>query len=116
MQFQGKLINQTWENGKKNLVSDPILAHLAQIQAAKIFWKNLSWLVTEYHGQLWSSIISEKLMIQFWENLVTDGRMDGRTDGRTDGATDGQTDEIDFIERFPTNFERSKINKKIFHK
>ena len=47
-------------------------------------------------------------MIQFWENLVTDGRMDG--------ATDGQTDEIDFIERFPTNFERSKINKKIFHK
>ena len=28
MQFQGKLINQTWENGKKNLVSGPMLAHI----------------------------------------------------------------------------------------
>ena len=36
MQFQGKLMNQTWENGK-NLVLDPILAHLTQIWAAKFF-------------------------------------------------------------------------------
>ena len=31
IQFQGKLMNQTWENDKKNLVSGPILAILAQI-------------------------------------------------------------------------------------
>ena len=41
MQFQGKLMNQTWENGK-NLVSGPISAHLTQIQAAKSFFKNLN--------------------------------------------------------------------------
>ena len=29
---------QTWENGKKNLVLDPILACLAQIWAPKIFF------------------------------------------------------------------------------
>ena len=39
MQFQGKLMNQTWENGK-NLVSGLILAHLAKIPAAKFFFKN----------------------------------------------------------------------------
>ena len=38
MQFQGKLMNQTWEQGKKNLVSGPILDPLAQIWALKIFF------------------------------------------------------------------------------
>ena len=28
MQFQGELKNQTWENGKKKLVSGPILAQI----------------------------------------------------------------------------------------
>ena len=36
VQFQGKLMNQTWENDKKNLVLDPILAPLAQIWAPNI--------------------------------------------------------------------------------
>ena len=31
MQFQGKLKNQTWENGKKNLVLGPNLTPLAQM-------------------------------------------------------------------------------------
>ena len=43
----------------------------------------------------------KKLMIQSWENLVTDGR--------TDERTDGQTDESDFIGRCPTNVERPTI-------
>ena len=34
MQFERKLMNQTWENGKKNLVSGPILT---QIWASEIF-------------------------------------------------------------------------------
>ena len=36
-------------------------------------------------------------MIQFWENLVTNG---------TDGQKDGQTDESGFIGRCPTDIER----------
>ena len=31
MQFKGKLINQTWENGKKKLILSPILACFTQI-------------------------------------------------------------------------------------
>ena len=42
----------------------------------------------------------KKLMIQFWENLVTDGR--------TDGQTGGQMDENDFIGRCLTNIKRPK--------
>ena len=44
----------------------------------------------------------KKLMMQSWENLVTDGG----TEGRTDGKTDGQTDESDFIGHCPTNVDR----------
>ena len=66
----------------KNLVSDPILAHLAQIRAAKIFWKNLSWSVTGYNGQLSSCIISEKPNDPILRKL-SDGRTDGRSDRRT---------------------------------
>ena len=40
---------------------------------------------------------NKKLIIQSWENLVTDGRMDGQTDR--------QTDESDSTERYPTNVE-----------
>ena len=37
MQFQDKLMNQAWENGK-NLVLGQILAHLAQIGSANFFF------------------------------------------------------------------------------
>ena len=36
MQFKGKLKNQTWENGKKKLISGSILALLAQMLVHKI--------------------------------------------------------------------------------
>ena len=38
IKFQGKLMSQTWKNGKK-LVLDPILAHWAHIWAAKFFFQ-----------------------------------------------------------------------------
>ena len=38
MQFQGKLMNQTWENSKKNLVLGLILAYLAKIWATNFFF------------------------------------------------------------------------------
>ena len=47
----------------------------------------------------------KKLIIQSWENLVTDGQ----THRRTDGQTDRQMDESDLKGRCPTNDERSKI-------
>ena len=42
MQFKGKLINQTWENGK-NLILGPILAQLAQILGSKTFLVNFTY-------------------------------------------------------------------------
>ena len=38
MQFQRKLTNQPWENDTKNLVSGPILTHIAQFWAPKTFF------------------------------------------------------------------------------
>ena len=76
----------------KNLVSGLILAHLAQIRAANFYlfiyfffskiWlrQSLDLMLSYHHVQY-----QEKLMIQSWENLVTDERTDGRTDGRTEG-------------------------------
>ena len=45
----------------------------------------------------------KKLMIQSWENLVTDRQ--------TDRRTDRQTDESDFIGRCPTNVKRPIIKE-----
>ena len=83
----------------KNLVLGPTLASsLAQICSnplfflffSKIWLFNLLYIMGSYHDVPYQ----KKLMIQLWENLVTDGR------------TDGQTDESDFIGRCPTNVER----------
>ena len=85
----------------KNLVLGPILAHLAQIQAAKLFSKNLAPSVTGYYGQLSSCTISEKTNDPILRKLS-----DGGTDRR-------KTDESDFIGLCPTNVERPiKIDEK----
>ena len=79
----------------KKLVSAPILAHMAQILAAKFsfskIWlrQSLDIMVSYHHVQY-----QKKLMIQSWENLLTDG----------------QTDQSDFIGRCLTNVKRP-INK-----
>ena len=49
MQCLGKLINQTWKNGKKPSFEPDFL-----------FFKKLAFLVTRCHGQLSSCIILEK--------------------------------------------------------
>ena len=58
----------------ENLVSGPILAHLARIRGPifSFFFKNLAPSVTRYHGQISSCPVSEKLIIQSRENLPTD--------------------------------------------
>ena len=72
----------------KKLVSDHILVPSAQIWALKIF----SWIFFSkiWFGQSLDIMISyhheqyqKKLMIQSWENLVTEWRTDGRIDRRT---------------------------------
>ena len=68
---------------KKKLVLGLIFAYLAQIWTAKIFFfKNLALPVTRCHGPC---RIKKKLMIQFLENLVTDGQTDRQTDRQTGG-------------------------------
>ena len=52
---------------KKNLVSTPILAHLAQIRVPSFFFfENLVLSVTRYHGR------SATTMTKSCQNLVTD--------------------------------------------
>ena len=64
----------------KKLVSGPILTHVPEIWVAKIFFSKI-WVrqsldtMVSYHHALYQ----KKLMIQSWENLVTDGRMNKRT-------------------------------------
>ena len=67
----------------KNLVWGLILAHLAQIWAANLFFKNLVPSVTKCHGQLSPCKISEKTNEAILRKLS-----DGRTDGPTDIPTD----------------------------
>ena len=91
-------MKQTWENGKKpsfgpnfglffgpNLLSPPFFL---------FFSKNWLFNLLYNKGSYHDAPYQKKLMIQLWENLVTDGR------------TDRQTDESDFIGRCPTNVER----------
>ena len=86
MQFQGKLMNPTRENGKK-------MAPLTHIRATDFFSEILTLSVTRYHGQLSSCTISEKTNGPILRKIC-------------DGRRDGQTDESDFIGRCPTNVER----------
>ena len=51
LQYQGKLISQTWKNDK-NLILDQILAHLAQIWPPKDFLQVLPPLVVRHFSQL----------------------------------------------------------------
>ena len=102
MQFQGKLMIQTQENGEK--------PHFGPKFGPPIFFfKNLASSFTRCHSQLSSSsrATSEKAN----DPIL---RIFGRKDGQTEGQTDKQTDKSDFTERCPTKVERptQKIIKK----
>ena len=137
MQFQGTLINQTWENNRNSnfgpkfgppnfflwifLLID--IRHCCKLSFYAIsrktndsnfrpyfgtffFFDNLTLSVTRYHGMVSYHHVQhqKKIMIQFWENLV----MDGRTDRRTDELTDWLMDESDFIGCCSTYVEHPK--------
>ena len=89
-------MNQIWGNGKKPSFGPnfgPSGPNLGQ-----------QILVSYRHVQY-----QKKLMIQAWENVVTD---EG-TNEQTDERTDEQTDESDLTGCCPTNVERpTKTNKK----
>ena len=79
MQFPRKLMNQTWKNGKKPIFGPNWGPFGLKFWPPNFFVKNLAPSVITYYDQLSSCTISEKLMIQSWENLVKDGRTDRRT-------------------------------------
>ena len=101
MQFQGKLMIKTQENGGKPHFG-PNYARLAQILAAKLFFKNLALSVTRYHGQLSSCTISKKTNDPILRKIS-----DGRTDGQKDERELFHRTLSDYVER-STRFRISK--------
>ena len=91
MQFQGKIINQTWENGKKpSFMTD--FCPYGSNSGSQIFFKNLASSVTRYHGQLCQKEPDDPILRK-----------------RSDGLTGGQTDES---RKLVTNIERPiRLNK-----
>ena len=101
IQFQGKRMTQTQENGEKPCFG-PDLGTLDSNSGRQFFFLKI-WLcqsvdimVNNYHVK-YQKKTNDSILKKF-----TDGGMDGRTDGHTDG----QTDESDFIGRCLTDVER----------
>ena len=85
MQFQGKLINQTLENGKKPSFGPDFGPFDPNSGRQIFFFKNRTWSVTRFYGQLSSCAISEKT-----NDPILRKFSDGQTDQQTEGGTDGQ--------------------------
>ena len=75
MQFQGKLINETWENGKTPCFGPDFDTVSPNSAFQFFFFKNLAPSVTRYYGHLSSCTISEKTNDPILRKLS-----DGRTD------------------------------------
>ena len=80
MQFHGKLMIKTQENGEKPHFG-PNLGPLGPNWGRRNFFQNLASSVFRYHGQLSSCTISEKTHDPILRKF-SDGRTDGWTDGR----------------------------------
>ena len=74
MQFKRKIMNQTWENGKKPSFR-PDFYPVGPNSGSQLLLKNLAPSVTRYHGHLSSCTISEKTNYPILRKLS-----DGRTD------------------------------------
>ena len=108
MQFQGKLMKQTWENCKKpsfkpdfgpfgpNLGPNFIYLFFSKIWLRQ----SLDIIVSYHHAQH-----QKKLMIQSWENVVTDGHTDGQTDERASKMEK---------ENQPPNYDKNQDEKKTY--
>ena len=94
MQFQGKRMIQTHENGEK-FHFGPDLGQLAPNLGRPFFFLSVS----RCHGQLSSCAISGKTNDPILRKF-------------SDGRTERQTDESDFIGRCPTNIEGPIILKR----
>ena len=79
MQFQGKLMNQTCENGTKPSFGPDSGPFGPNSGRQHFIFKNLAPSVSRYHGQLLSCTISEKTIDPILRKLS-----DGRTDRQTD--------------------------------
>ena len=104
MQFQAKLMNQTWEKWQKTSFGTDFGPFGRNLGCKFYFFKNLALSVTRYQSLLLSCAISGKInhpILKRFSHRPTDGR----TDRRTDGQTDWETDESDFIGHCRTNFE-----------
>ena len=84
----------------KNLVSVPILVHLAQIFFSEIWLRQSLDIMISYHHVQYQKKTNDPILRKF---------SDGRTDGRTGRQTERQTGENDIIGRCPTNVERPKM-------
>ena len=87
MQFQGNLMIQTQENGKKRHFGSN-LGPLGPNSGRQFFFffKNLASSVTSYYGQLSSCTITEKTNDPILRKF-SDGQIDRWTDGQTDRWT-----------------------------
>ena len=86
MQFQGKLMNQTWENGKKpTIFGFDFGANLGHQNFVSNIWfyQSLDIMVWYHHVQY-----PKKLMIQSWGNLVTDRWTDRQREGKMNRWTE----------------------------
>ena len=110
MQFQGKLMNQTWKNVFGPILTSfcislsrpvlPFLKHFVDFTSLPLlnvllYWKlaffatsrNLAPSVTRYYGQLLSCTMPKKTndpILRKTSNGLTDRRTDGQTERRTD--------------------------------
>ena len=72
IQFKGKLIYQTWENGKRKLILGQILANFAQIWAPKFISWGLPPLIITHCSKLLSYAIFRKISRNFrkWQRTL----------------------------------------------
>ena len=85
MQFQGKLMNKTGENGKKPSFKSNF-GPFGPYSGRQFFFQNLTLSVTRYYNYHHYVRYQKSLIIQSWENLSV-----GQTDGQTDRWTEGRT-------------------------
>ena len=82
-------MNQTWENGKKPSFGPNFCSFDTnsgrQIFFSKFWLRQTLDIIASYHLAQYQ----KKLMIQSWENLVTDRRTDGQIDRRTSVISQG---------------------------
>ena len=131
-QYQGKIMNQTSENGKKKLILGLILVGYV-IHYYKLSLYAISRETNEPNLRKWQKeLVLGPILAHFAQIWATNffflnlapsvTRYHGQlsscttiqswenlmTDGQKDGRTDGRTGESDFTGRCPTNAERPK--------